>query len=159
MMRDENGLYFEDLEPGQVFRSGSVEVTTEEIKKFAAQFDPQTFHLDEEKAKKSLFKGLAASGWHTAAMTMRLIVDGEFRLADGAVGGGVDELRWIRPVRPGDTLRIETEIVSKRESKTRPEFGIVQTRTTTFNQKDEPVQRFLNSVIVPRRSARAGQGA
>lgn len=155
MSKAEGRLYYEDLAKGQVYGSGSVHVTTAEIKRFASEYDPQPFHLDEEKAQDSLFKGLAASGWHTAALTMRLLVEGELKLANGAVGGGIDELRWMKPVRPGDTLRIETEIVGKRESQSRPAYGIVQARTTTFNQNNEPVQTHVSSIIVPKRSPAA----
>jgi acyl dehydratase len=146
-------LYLEDLAPGQVYRSGRRVVTAAEITAFAAAYDPQPFHLDAEAARDTLFGGLAASGWHTAALTMRLQVEGEFRPAGGLIGAGMDELRWPRPVRPGDELRIETEILEVRPSRSRPEQGLVKARTTTFNQKDEPVQVLVANLLVPRQPA------
>src|SRR3569623_2192594 len=133
-------LYYEDLAVGQKFHSGTYEMTAEGIKAFAAQWDPQPFHLDEEKAKNSLFQGLAASGWHTAAVTMRLMVDSELKLAGGSIGAGGEELRWPRPTRPGDVLKQELEILEKRTSRSRPELGIVKTRLPTTNQRDEEEQ-------------------
>src|SRR5215813_6939500 len=114
-------LYFEDFEVGQVYRSGELPVDTAAIKAFATQFDPQPFHLDEAAAKGTLFGGLAASGFHTAALTMRLLVDGGAPIAGGIIGAGLDELRWPRPVRPGDRLRTESEVVEIVPSKTRPQ--------------------------------------
>jgi acyl dehydratase len=128
-------------------------VTAEEITAFAAQYDPQPFHLDDAAARQTMFGGLAASGWHTAALTMRLLVGGEFRPAGGIIGGGMDELRWPRPLRPGDTLRLETEVMEVRPSRSRPQQGLVKARTTTFNQHDEPVQVIVANLIVPRRPA------
>jgi acyl dehydratase len=145
--------YLEDLAVGQVFGSGSLTVTAEEITAFATQYDPQPFHLDDEAARRTMFGGLAASGWHTAALTMRLLVGGEFRPAGGIIGGGMDELRWPRPLRPGDTLRLETEVMEVRPSRSRPQQGLVKARTTTFNQHDEPVQVIVANLIVPRRPA------
>ncbi len=145
--------YLEDLAVGQVFGSGSLTVTAEEITAFAAQYDPQPFHLDNAAARQTMFGGLAASGWHTAALTMRLLVGGEFRPAGGIIGGGMDELRWPRPLRPGDTLRLETEVMEVRPSRSRPQQGLVKARTTTFNQHDEPVQVIVANLIVPRRPA------
>ena len=145
--------YFEDFEPGQLFRgSNRVEVDGDAIKGFASRFDPQPFHVDETAAKDSIFGGLAASGWHTAAMTMRLLTESEFQVAGGLIGLGLQELRWPRPVRPGDTLRVQVEILATRESRSRPEQGLVTTRTTTLNQHDEIVQEFVNTLIVPRRA-------
>jgi len=103
-----NGQYLEDYAVGQVYRSGRLRVDKDQIIAFAAQFDPQPYHLDEEAARKSFFGGLAASGWHTAALTMRLVVEGEFRPADGILGVGFEELSWPRPVRPGDELHAES---------------------------------------------------
>jgi acyl dehydratase len=143
--------YFEDFTVGQKFGSGRSRVDAAEIKDFAARFDPQPFHLDETAAKGTLFGGLAASGWHTAAMTMRLLVDGEFRPAGGIIGGGGDEILWPRPVRPGDELHVESEILALRLSKSRPGFGVVKVRTTTYNQANEPVQVFTANVMVPTR--------
>lgn len=144
-------LYLEDLEAGQKFGSGTLRVTTDEIKAFARQFDPQPFHLDDEAALGTFFKGLAASGWHTAALTMRLLVEGELSIAGGIIGAGSDEFRWPRPVRPGDELRAESEILEVRPSKSRPEQGLVKVRTTTLNQRGETVQIFTASLIVSRR--------
>lgn len=122
-----------------------------DVTAFAAEFDPQPFHLDREAAKESFFGGLAASGWHTAAITMRLLVDSEFSPAGGIIGAGFDELRWPRPVRPGDELRVETEVLDVRASKSRPEQGLVKLRTTTLNQHDDVVQISVGSLVIPRR--------
>jgi acyl dehydratase len=146
-------LYLEDLSVGQVFRSASLRVETPDITAFAAQFDPQPFHLDETAAKATLFGGLAASGWHTAALTMRLLVDGGAPIAGGIIGAGTDEMKWPRPVRPGDELRVESEVLSVRPSTSRPREGFVKMRTTTFNQKEEPVQIMVANLLVPRRAA------
>jgi len=143
--------FFEDLAVGQVFGSGRMRIDAERIKSFAGEFDPQPFHLDESAARDTIFGGLAASGWHTASLTMRLLVGGEFRPVGGIVGGGFDELRWPRPVRPGDELRVESEVLELRPSNSRPEQGLVKMRTTTFNQRDEPVQIFIGNLLVPRR--------
>jgi len=144
--------FLEDFAPGQTYRSsGSVTVDAASIKAFAKQYDPQPYHLDESAASRSLFQGLAASGWHTAALTMRLIVDGEMKPAGGVLGAGFEEFRWPKPVRPGDVLRVESEILEVRQSKSRPEQGLIKVRTTTLNQNDEPVQVFVGSLIVPRR--------
>ena len=144
--------YLEDLAVGQKFATGRLKVDAARIKSFAAEFDPQPFHLDEAAAAKSLLRGLAASGWHTAAMTMRLIVDGEFKPAGGVLGGGFDQLQWPRPVRPGDELHAESEILDVRPSRSKPDIGIVNVRVTTFNQLNEPVQIFTAHLIIPRRS-------
>src|SRR5215831_10958603 len=141
MSIDENmrtPLYFEDFAVGQIYRTGTLTVDAEAIKAFAANFDPQPFHLDETAAAKSFFQGLAASGWHTAALTMRLLVTEGAPIAGGIIGAGMDELRWPRPVRPGDRLRTESEVVEIVPSKTRPQ-GRMKARTITFNQNDEPV--------------------
>lgn len=143
--------FLEDLAAGQKYRSGKLRVDAEAIKAFASEFDPQPFHLDDTAARGSIFRGLAASGWHTAALTMRLIVDGEFRPAGGVVGAGCEELRWPLPVRPGDELHVETEVLEFRASKSRPDQGIAKVRNTTFNQNDEPVQVFVVNLIVQRR--------
>lgn len=144
-------LYFDDLRIGQKYHSGTIEVTPERIKSFAAEFDPQPFHLDEEAAKASLFQGLAASGWHTAAITMRLLVDSDLKLVGGTIGAGGEELRWPRPVRPGDTLHLEAEIIDVRPSRSRPDLGIVKVRLTTSNQRGEPVQISTPALMVRRR--------
>jgi acyl dehydratase len=146
------GLYLEDFAPGQRY-SGTQRLRIEEdrIKTFAAEFDPQPFHQDAATANASLFRGLAASGWHTAAATMRLLVDGEFKPAGGIVGAGFDELRWPRPVRPGDELRVESEVLEVRPSNSRPEQGLIKVRTTTLNQRGEIVQVSVGNLVVPRR--------
>jgi acyl dehydratase len=144
-------LYLEDLKVGDRFGSDSLQVTEEEIIAFARDFDPQPFHLDRSAAEESVFKGLAASGWHTAAMSMKLFVTGELRLAGGSVGLGVDELRWPRPVKAGDTLRLETEILEVRRSQSKPDRGIIRIRNVTTNQLGEIVQTFMAFVMVRRR--------
>src|SRR5215217_7844612 len=116
--------YLEDFEAGQTFRSGRIPIDAERIKSFAAEFDPQPFHLEERAAADSIFRGLAASGWHTAAITMRLLVDSDLKPAGGIVGAGFDEFRWPRPVRPGEVLRVESEVLETRASKSRPEQGV-----------------------------------
>jgi acyl dehydratase len=148
--------YLEDFAAGQVYNSGRLQIDTEQIKSFAKQYDPQPFHLDEEAAKNSVFGGLAASGWHTAALTMRLLADGEFRPAGGIIGVGFDDLSWPRPVRPGDELRVRSEVLEVRPSKSRPDRGLIRVRNTTFNQHDEAVQIFTGNLIVPRRQPVGG---
>jgi acyl dehydratase len=145
--------FFEDFAVGQKFRSGTVAVTVEAIKAFAAQFDPQPFHLDEEAARASVFGGLAASGWHTAAMGMRLMVESDLHPAGGNIGAGVEDIRWPRPVRPGDVLHVEGEVIETRASRSRPELGIVRIRATTYNQAGEPVQVSTPVLMVRRRAA------
>ncbi|HEV3115413.1 MAG TPA: MaoC family dehydratase [Gemmataceae bacterium] len=153
-MKDRNpAKYLEDFTVGETFRSGAVAVDLAAIKQFAAQFDPQPFHLEEGAAHASLFGGLVASGWHTAALTMRLIVQSELQIVGGVIGAGVDQLQWPRPVRPGDVLRVESEVLEVRPSKSRPDRGIVKTRTTTFNQDDQPVMVMVSNLVVPRRPA------
>jgi acyl dehydratase len=148
-----NELYFEDLYPGMKFNSNrSYEVTAEEIKEFAAKYDPQPFHLDEVAAKNTFFKGLAASGWLTAAIVMRLRVE-SISIAGGMVGAGVDEIRFMQPVRPGDALRTEAEILAVRRSNSRPSFGVVRSRTLVFNQREELVMRSVVNFLAPLRSA------
>ncbi|WP_374481033.1 MaoC family dehydratase [Zoogloea sp.] len=142
--------HLDDLRVGQRFGSGSHVMDEEEIKQFAAEYDPQPFHLNNEAASKSFFQGLAASGWHTAAVTMRLFVKGEFKPAGGVIGAGLDALQWHQPVRPGDELSVETEILEVRPSKSRPEQGMVKTRVTTYNQRNEPVQTFVANLLVKR---------
>lgn len=145
-------LYFEDLAIGQKFHTGTRRVDAEEIVEFASKYDPQPFHIDAEAAKASLFGGLAASGWHSAAMMMRLIVDSEFRPAGGIIGGG-GELAWLKPVRPGDELRVESELLELHESRSRPRHGIVKVRLTMLNQHGEAVQTFTPTLLVERRPA------
>ena len=143
--------YLEDFAVGQTFKSGSITVTSDEIKRFASQFDPQPFHLDEASAATSFFGGLVASGWHTAALTMRMIVDSDLKIAGGSIGAGAEELRWPRPVRPGDTLHTISDVLEVRPSKSRPDQGIIKMRTQTFNQDDQLVMVFVANMIVPRR--------
>ncbi|HLH38477.1 MAG TPA: MaoC family dehydratase [Bryobacteraceae bacterium] len=145
-------LYLEDISVGQRFRSASYQITEQEIKTFARQFDPQPFHLDEAAARASVFGGLAASGWHTASITMRLIVTGGVPFATGTVGLG-GEIEWPRPTRPGDVLHVESEIVEIIPSRSKPNQGIVRVRNTTFNQKGEAVQVFTAKVLLFRRAA------
>ena len=149
-------FYLEDLHVGDRFESGTYDVTETGIVDFANDFDPQPFHLDLDAAKRSVFQGLAASGWHTAAMSMKLFVTGGLRLAGGSVGLGVDELQWPRPVRPGDTLRLQTEIIEVRPSRSKPDCGIIRIRNVTSNQNGDVVQTFLASVLVRRRPTTIG---
>lgn len=144
--------YLDDLKVGQKFGSGSVTIDAASIKRFAAEFDPQPFHLDEAAAEDTLFKGLAASGWHTAGLSMRLLVESEFKPAGGFIGAGLEELRWPRPVRPGDTLNLEVEILEIRISKSRPEQGIVKIRTTTYNQTHDVLQVYVANIVVQRQN-------
>jgi len=143
--------YLEDFEVGQTYGSDRSCVEEERIKSFAAEFDPQPFHLDANAARASILRGLAASGWHTAALTMRLLVESELKPAGGIIGTGFDELRWPRPVRPGDELRVESQVLEVRPSKSRPENGLIKVRTTTLNQNGEAVQVLVANLIVPRR--------
>jgi acyl dehydratase len=145
--------YLEDFTVGQNFGSGRLVVDEERIKAFAAEFDPQPFHLDQESARHTIFRGLAASGWHTAALTMRLLVESEIKPAGGIVGAGFDEFRWPRPVRPGDELRLESEVLDVRPSKSRPQQGWIKVRTTTLNQNGDAVQVLIANLAVPRRPA------
>ena len=144
-------LYYEDLVIGQTFGSGTITVEPEMIKAFAAEFDPQPFHLDEDAARGSLFDELVASGWHTAALTMKLLVGGELKIVGGLIGVGVEDLRWPRPVRPGDVLGIESEVLELRPSRSQPDRGIVKVRNTPLNQDGQPVMIQVVTMIVPRR--------
>jgi acyl dehydratase len=144
-------LYLEDLHIGDRFGSDTIAVTEQNIIAFAQEWDPQQFHLDAKAAETSIFKGLSASGWHTAAMSMKLFITGGLKLAGGSVGLGVDELRWPRPVRPGDVLQLETEILDVRASNSQPDRGIIRIRNVTTNQLDEVVQTFMAFVMVRRR--------
>lgn len=145
--------YFEELEVGQRFASATtLRVEAEDIVAFAAAYDPQPFHLDDAAARASVFAGLAASGWHTAALTMRLCVGSEFRPAGGIIGVG-GELQWLKPVRAGDELYAEIEIVELRESRSRPGQGIVKIHIRTLNQHGETVQTFAPTLFVDRRPA------
>ncbi|KQR69328.1 dehydratase [Rhizobium sp. Leaf384] len=144
-------LFLDDLAPGLSFRSGTVDVTADEIRSFAGQFDPQPFHLDDAAAHATLFGGLAASGWHTAALTMRLIV--ESLPFDGGLIGTHCELAWPLPTRPGDRLHVEGEIVEISPSRSKPDRGIVVMRSRTINQDDGIVQTLTASLLVFRRPA------
>jgi len=145
--------YLEDFVVGQTFGSGRLRIDGERAVAFAAEFDPQPFHLDEAAARRSIFGGMTASGWHTAAVTMRLLVETEFKPAGGIIGAGFDECRWIRPVRPGDELRVECELIEVRPSKSRPKQGMVKLRITTINQNDDPVLVQVANLVVPRQAA------
>ena len=144
--------HLEDLRIGQRFVSRPLPLDAEAIKAFAGQFDPQSFHLDESAAEASFFAGLAASGWHTAALTMRLIVE-SVPLAGGVIGGGV-EVTWPQPTRPGDVLTVENEVVEIKPSRSRPDRGMVTLRASTRNQRGEVVQAMTAKLVVPRRTHR-----
>ena len=156
--------FFEEIEIGARREFGSFTFTAELIKEFAAQFDPQRFHLDEEEGRKSLFGGLAASGWHVAAVCMKLLVADGQRQTKAAIARGEEvavwgpspgfrELRWIKPVLAGDTIRFANEVETKRTSEKRPQWGILQARNTGTNQRGEVVFSFLATAFVPRRNA------
>jgi acyl dehydratase len=142
--------YFEDLKRGDRFKSATYKVTEEQIISFAREFDPQPFHLDAQVARQTMFKELIASGWHTAAITMRLFVRA-LNFAEGAIGLGVDELRWPTAVKSGDVLQVETEIIDLRESRSKPSHGIIRIRNVTSNQRGEVVQTMEASALVLRR--------
>src|SRR4029453_4345069 len=143
--------FLEDFAAGQTFGSGRLRVDKERIKTFAAEFDPQPFHLDEEAARNTIFQELAASGWPTAAPPKALLVGSELRPAGGVVGSGFDEFRWPRPVRPGDELHLEIEVLAVRPSRSRPDQGLIKVRTATLNHTGEAVQVTVGNLIVPRR--------
>lgn len=145
------GLYLEDLHVGQRFKSATHALDEAQIKTFAAQFDPQPFHLDAASAKGTLFAGLAASGWHTAAITMRLLVDGGAPIAGGVIGAGA-EIAWPKPTRPGDILQVESEVLEVTPSRSRADRGTVIMRSETFNQRGEVVQTLTAKLVVPRRT-------
>jgi acyl dehydratase len=147
----ESRLYLEDLAVGRRFASASHVIDAAQIKAFAGQFDPQPFHLDGERAKGTLFAGLAASGWHTAAITMRLLVESGLPLAGGIIGAD-GEVSWPRPTRPGDVLRVVSEIEQVTPSRSRADRGTVRVRSETRNQRDEVVQVLIANLIVPRRA-------
>ncbi|MCW3836049.1 MaoC family dehydratase [Sphingomonas canadensis] len=137
-------LYFEDIEVGAVRSFGRYEVTREEVLAFAGKYDPQPFHLDDEAAAQTYFGRVSASGWHTCAMTMAMFVTYMKEHPQASLGAaGVDELRWIKPVYPGDVLRAESVVLDKRASQSRPGMGSMRSQMTTFNQHDEPVLRFI----------------
>jgi acyl dehydratase len=144
-------LYLEDIHVGRRFVAGPVSVTAAEIKSFAAAFDPQPFHMDEAAAEKTLFHGLAASGWHTAALAMRMLTAGGMPIATGVIGVG-GEIEWPRPVRAGDELRVETEVLAIKPSRSKPNQAIVTMRSTTINQNGEPVQILTARLVAFSRS-------
>lgn len=147
--------HFEDYEVGQIDRFGHYEVTREEVVAFAAAYDPQPFHLDDEAAAANpIFGRLAASGWHTASITMRMVVDQGQKNGTFSLGSpGLEELRWLKPVYPGDTLSVEMEVIGKSAPQSRPDIGFVKHRTTVFNQHGEPVMRQVASNIQRKRGA------
>ena len=142
-------MYYEDLEVGMTSSSGAYEVTAEEVRDFASKYDPQPFHLSQEAAAKTHFGRISASGWHTCAMTMRMLVDSMNEVPRAGMGSpGIDELRWKHPVYPGDTLRIETELLEKRRSRSKPELGLFKTRVRTFNQDDVMVLEMTSNGMI-----------
>jgi acyl dehydratase len=146
----QGSLYLEDLRVGQRFSSGTHEMTETQIKAFAAEFDPQPFHLDDAAARATVFSGLAASGWHTAAVAMRLLVTGGLPLGNGIIGLG-GELMWPKPTRPGDMLRVESEILEILPSRSKPNQAVVKVRSTTVNQVGDIVHMFTSKVLVFKR--------
>lgn len=145
-------LFLDDLQVGNTFVSGTHELTANDIKRFATVFDPQPFHLDDAAATHTIFAGLAASGWHTASVTMRLLVTGGPQLAGGIVGAG-GEIEWKTPTRPGDVLHVESEVVELVPSKSKPDRGLVVLRSRTINQRGDVVQTLTAKLMVPRRNA------
>ena len=150
MSQPRNLLYLEDLSVGHRFETGTYVVTPEEAHRFAAAYDPQPIHLDEEAARAGPFQGMSLSGWHTAAITMRLFVEQGPPIAGGMIGLGA-ELSWPRPTRPSDVLRLTSEVMEVRPSRSRLDRGIVTVRNETRNQRDEVVQVFVGTLLVPRR--------
>ena len=144
-------LYFEDLELGQHYPCGEVKIEVDEIKSFARRYDPQRFHLDEEAARNSVFGGLVASGWMTAALTMKLRVEGDLQLQGGWIGLGIDKIVWPKPVRAGDVLTATTEVLEVRESKSKPEYGVIKLKTATVNQAGVIVCEVVSNQLVRRR--------
>jgi acyl dehydratase len=141
-------LYLEDFEPGSVHAAGSVQVSEAEILEFATRYDPQPFHVDAESARASIYGGLIASGWHTVALTMRLLVDNVFNEAASMGSPGVDEVRWPRPVRPGDTLSPRVTVLETRVSRSRPDRGVLRFRVDVDNQDGEPVMSMVGASFV-----------
>ncbi len=142
-------LYYEDIEVGVVRRFGSKQVAREEVIDFASKYDPQPFHLDDAAAAQTYFGRLSASGWHTGSMAMRMIVDSMKEHEQASLGSpGVDELRWLQPVYPDDTLRCESEVIEKRRSGSRPDMGIFKSRLTVFNQHDAPVMTMISTGLI-----------
>ena len=145
--------YFEDFKVGDTFAGGSVDVTQDAIIAYARQFDPQPFHTDPEAAKKTMFGELVASGWHTASITMSLFATSEIRIVNGIIGGGVEQLAWPRPVRPGDRLSVRSEVLETRPSQSKPDRGMIRVRVETLNQNGEVVQSFVGQLVVLKRNA------
>jgi acyl dehydratase len=145
--------YFEDFKAGDKFVGGSVDVTEDAIIAYAKQFDPQPFHTDPAAAKDTLFGELVASGWHTASMTMGLFATSDIRIVNGVIGGGVEQLSWPHPVRPGDRLSVRSEVLETRPSRSRPDRGMIRVRVETLNQNDELVQSFVGQLVVLKRNA------
>jgi len=143
-------LHFEDFRAGQTFSFGRYEVTKEEIVAFAREYDPQPHHLDEEAGRKTMLGGLSASGWHVCAMAMRMMADGMFRRCNSQGAPGVEDCRWTRPVRPGDSLRMQAEVLETRASKSKPGIGFVKFRWSMFNQREQ-VASFVSSPMLTRR--------
>jgi len=152
-MEKDDYSYMEDLKVGQTYGAGPVTITAEEIIDFARKFDPQPFHTDAEAAKDSAFGELVASGWHTAALTMRLILEASPNMKGGMVGRTVEKLNWLGPVRPGDQLSFKGEILDLRASASNPQRGVMRVRNSTFNQRGEKVLESESIVFVPRRGA------
>ncbi len=151
-------LFYEDLVVGSKRTFGHYEVTREEVLTFASAYDPQPFHLDDAAAAETYFGRISASGWHTCSMTMRMMVDSWKEEATASLGSpGIDELRWLQPVYPGDVLRVESELIEKRRSASRPDMGITKTRQTTFNQKDEPVLSMVANGLIRVRDPDASE--
>jgi len=146
----ERRLYLDDLKIGARFASGAHAIDEGQIVAFAEQFDPQPFHLDRRAAEDTLFGGLAASGWHTAAITMRLLVESGLPIAGGIIGAG-GEITWPKPARPGDVLRVESEVLEIKPSRSRPDRGMATVRSDTRNQRGEVLQTFVARLVVPRR--------
>ena len=141
--------YFEDLEVGAKHSFGNYQVTRDEVIEFAKKYDPQSFHLDDEAAAKTYFGKISASGWHTCAMTMRMMVDDMTGKKFASLGSpGVDEIRWIRPVYPGDTLRCESELIEKRQSGSKPEMGSYRSKVAIINQEDQPVMTMVTIALI-----------
>lgn len=145
--------YFEDIQVGDTAAFGSYTVTREEVIEFASRYDPQPFHLSDEAAAKTYFGRLSASGWHTGSMVMRMLVDNMNANPQAGLGSpGIDELRWLKPVYPGDTLRCETEVIAKRQSTTKPEMGFFKSKLTVFNQDDVAVMTMVSNGILATRA-------
>lgn len=153
MPKEKDYVYLEDLHVGQKLTAGPVTVTEKEIIEFAQKYDPQDFHTDPVKAKNTVFRELVASGWHTAGLTMRMVVEATPPMKGGMIGRNIEKISWPRPVKPGDQLSVAMEILDLRPSDSNPTRGIMRTKTTTFNQNHEPVMEMETIVFVPRRTA------